>query len=500
MDVEVNGGRPAVARASAVVTTPITEDQRPGTAAKRVMEEERIAPQERRAAGRDLRSAARRSSHGKWTAPPGRRDPVSLLEEQATHRVPTLVPIRYGRMLASPLAFLRGAAIVMASDLAGTPTSGLGVQACGDAHLLNFGLWATPERHLFFGLNDFDESHPGPFEWDVKRLATSIVVAARDRGFDGAAQASAARAATRTYREKMLEYAEMRFLEIWYSRIEVDEVMRAARDEMEKKRPRKVEKKGLKKAEKVIKEARARTQLGALSRFAEQVDGTWRIKLEPPLIVRDPETEQLAEQLPDCFAQYSASLRIDGRELLSRYRFVDFARKVVGVGSVGTETFMLLLMGDKDDDPLFLQLKEAHRPVLEPFTAKSRHQHQGERVVAGQRLTQTASDSLLGWLKGPGDLKDCYMRQLRDMKGSADIETMLPPHLTAYAQLCGWNLARAHARTGDAVALAGYLGKGNSFDHAIERFAVAYADQNEQDYEALVAAAKSGRIEVEEGV
>jgi uncharacterized protein (DUF2252 family) len=292
----------------------------------------------------------------------------------------------------------------------------------------------------------------------------------------------------------------MGFLEVWYSRIEVDEVMEAARSRMDKKGSKKAEKKGLKKAEKTIEKARAHTHLGALSRFAKQVKGRWRIKLEPPLIVRDPETEQLAEHLAQSFAQYSASLRIDGRELLSRYRFADFARKVVGVGSVGTETFMLLLMGDKDDDPLFLQLKEAHRSVLEPFTAKSRFGHHGERVVTGQRLIQTASDSLLGWLTGPRGLKDCYMRQLRDMKGSADIETMLPPHLSAYAELCGWNLARAHARTGDAAAMAGYLGSGKSFEHAIERFAVAYADQNEKDYGALVSAAKSGRIEVEEGV
>jgi uncharacterized protein (DUF2252 family) len=462
------------------------------------MEEERLTTEKRRAAGRDLRSAAPRSSHGEWTAPRDRTDPVSLLEEQARDRVTDLVPIRHARMLDSPLAFLRGSAIVMASDLAGTPTSGLGVQACGDAHLLNFGIWATPERHLFFGLNDFDESHPGPFEWDVKRLAASIVVAARDRGFVDAAQAFAARAAARTYREKMLEYAEMGFLDVWYSRIEVDEVMRAAR--RAEHGLKKAEKKGLKKAEKAIEKARTRTNLGALSRFAEQVDGRWRIKLEPPLIMRDPDTDQLTEDLAESFAQYSASLRVDGRELLSRYRFADFVRKVVGVGSVGTQTFMLLLMGERDDDPLFLQLKEAHRSVLEPFTAKSRFRHHGERVVTGQRLTQTASDSLLGWLTGPRGLKDSYVRQLRDMKGSADIATMLPPHLSAYSKLCGWNLARAHARTGDAAALAGYLGAGNSFDHAIERFAVAYADQNERDYGTFVSAAKSGRIEVEEGV
>jgi uncharacterized protein (DUF2252 family) len=462
----------------------------------RVMEEERLTPEKRRTAGRHLRAAAPRSSHGEWTAPADRPDPVSLLEEQTRGRVPDLVPIRYGRMLASPFAFLRGSAVVMASDLAGTPTSGLEVQACGDAHLLNFQMFATPERHLFFGLNDFDESHPGPFEWDVKRLATSIVVAARDRGFVDADQAFAALAAARTYREKMLEYAEMRFLEVWYSRIDVDEVMQAARSKMDKKELSKAEMKGLKRAEKAIDKARARTNLGALSRFAEQVDGTWRIKLEPPLIVSYPQTEQIA----DCFAQYSASLQPHRRRLLSRYRFVDVARKVVGVGSVGTETLMFLLMGDKDDDPLFLQLKEAERSVLEPFTAMSRFRHQGERVVAGQRLTQTASDAFLGWLSGPRGVKDCYMRQLRDMKGSVNVETMLPRHLTAYAELCGWNLARAHARTGDAAAMAGYLGIGSSFDHAIEHFAVAYADQNETDYAALVAAAESGRIGVEEGV
>src|SRR4051812_461607 len=480
------------------LTAPITEDQRPRTVAKRVMKEDRLTPEKRRAAGHGLRSAAPRSSHGEWTAPADRPDPVSLLEEQASDRVPELVPIRYGRMLESPLAFLRGSAIVMASDLAGTPTSGVRVQACGDAHLLNFGIWATPERHLFFGLNDFDESHPGPFEWDVKRLAASIVVAARDRGFADADQAFAARAAARTYREKMLEYAVMGFVEVWYSRIEVDEVMRAAR--RDKHRLKKSERKGLKKAEKAIAKARSRTNLGALSRFAEQVDGRWRIKLEPPLIVRDPDVDQLTEDLAESFAQYSASLRVDGRELLSRYRFADLARKVVGVGSVGTQTYMLLLMGDKDDDPLFLQLKEAQPSVLEPFTAESRFSHHGERVVTGQRLTQTASDFLLGWLAGPRGVEDCYIRQLRDMKGSVDIETMLPRDLSAYAALCGWNLARAHARTGDAVAMAGYLGAGNSFDHAIERFALAYADQNEKDYRALVSAAKCGRIEVEQGV
>jgi len=253
-------------------------------------------------------------------------------------------------------------------------------------------------------------------------------------------------------------------------------------------------------AEKAIGKARAHTNLGALSRFAEQVDGTWRIKLEPPLIVRYPQTEEIAEHIAQSFAQYSASLQPDRRHLLSRYRFVDVARKVVGVGSVGTEALMFLLMGDKDDDPLFLQLKEAHRSVIEPFTAKSRFRHQGERVVAGQRLTQTASDGFLGWLSGPTGVEDCYMRQLRDMKGSANIERMLPLHLSAYAELCGWNLARAHARTGDAAAMAGYLGTGKSFDRAIEHFAVAYADQNEKDYGALVAAAKSGRIEVAEGV
>jgi uncharacterized protein (DUF2252 family) len=482
------------------ITTPSTEDQPPRTAAQRVMEGERLTPEKRRAAGRDLRSAAPRSSHGEWTAPPDRPDPVSLLEEQAEDRVPDLVPIRYGRMLASPFSFLRGSAIVMASDLAGTPASGLWVQACGDAHLMNFGMWATPERHLFFGLNDFDESHPGPFEWDVKRLATSIVVAARDRGFGDDAQASAARAAARTYRKKMLEYAEMGFLEIWYSRIEVDEVMRAARSALHKKGLKKTEKKGLKNAEKAIKRARARTHLGALSRFAEQVDGTWRIKLEPPLIVRDPETEQLAEHLAASFAEYSASLRVDGRELLSRYRFVDFARQGGRRGLRGHRDVHAPADGRQGRRPAVPPAQGSASVGARAVLGESRFRHQGERVVTGQRLTQTASDSLLGWLKGPRGLKDCYMRQLRDMKGSADIETMLPRHLTAYAELCGWNLARAHARTGDAAAMAGYLGTGHSFDHAIEHFAVAYADQNEKDYGALVTAAESGRIEVEEGV
>jgi uncharacterized protein (DUF2252 family) len=473
-------------------TAATAKDKEPTTAGERIIAEERMTPEERRAAGRERRSAVPRSSHGEWTAPADRLDPVSLLEQQAEDRVPDLVPIRYGRMLASPFTFLRGAAAVMAFDLSRTPTSSIQVQACGDAHLLNFGLFATPERHLFFGLNDFDETHPAPFEWDLKRLATSIVAAARDRAFNDAAQAFAARAAARSYRERMLEFAEMGFLEVWYSRIDVDELMQTARRDLDKKM--------LKKTEKAIQKARARTNLGALSRFAEQVDGTWRIKLEPPLIVRHSEAEHPAAQLAEIYAQYSASLRADQRELLSRYRFVDFARKVVGVGSVGTETFMFLLMGDKDDDPLFLQLKEADRSVLEPYTARSDFRNQGERVVTGQRLTEAASDSFLGWLKGARGEKDCYVRQLRDMKGSVTIETMLPPDLSKYAQLCGSALARAHARTGDAAAIAGYIGTGNSFDQAIERFAVAYADQNEHDYDALAAAGESGRIEAQEGV
>jgi uncharacterized protein (DUF2252 family) len=469
--------------------TRIARDQQPPSAGKRVITKERVRPEERRAAGRELRSTAPRSSHGEWSAPPDRPDPVALLEEQASRRVPDLVPIRYGRMLASPFAFLRGAAIVMASDLAHTATTGLEVQACGDAHLLNFGMFATPERHLFFGLNDFDETHPAPFEWDVKRLAASIVVVARDRDFGDEAQAYAVRAAARSYRRRMLEYAQMGILEVWYSRIDVDELMQAMRGHIGKKLVKQAQRK-----------ARTHTQLGALSRFAEAVDGGWRIKLEPPLIVRYPETEDLAEHLAESFAQYSMSLQAHQRELLSRYSFVDFARKVVGVGSVGTETFMFLLMGHRDDDPLFLQLREADRSVLEPFTAKCLFRHQGERVVTGQRLTQAASDSFLGWLKGLKGKKDCYMRQLRDMKGSANVETMLPPHLSAYAELCGWALARAHARTGDPAAIAGYLGTGNSFDHAIQEFAIAYADQNERDYEALLAARKSGRIEAQEGI
>jgi uncharacterized protein (DUF2252 family) len=464
----------------------------PATAGDRLLAEARVPPAIRRAAGRELRSATPRSSHAEWAAPAGRPDPVSLLEQQAQHRVPDLVPIRYGRMLVAPFTFLRGAAVVMASDLSHTPTTGLEVQACGDAHLLNFGMFATPERHLFFGVNDFDETHPAPFEWDVKRLATSIVVAGRDRGFVDEAQAFAARAAARTYREKMLEFAEMRALEVWYSRIDVDELARTMHGELNRK--------VRKRAEKAVEKARSRTNLGALGRFAEDVDGTWRIKVEPPLIVRFPDTEDLTEQAAGSFAQYSASLQADQRQLLSRYRLVDFARKVVGVGSVGTETFMFLLMGDRDDDPLFLQLKEADRSVLEDFTANCRFDHQGERVVTGQRLTQAASDSFLGWLKGPEGDKDYYMRQLRDMKGSAPVETMLPPELSAYARLCGWALARAHARAGDPAAIAGYLGTGNSFDHAIQAFAVAYADQNERDYDTLVAARKSGRIDAREDV
>jgi uncharacterized protein (DUF2252 family) len=453
-----------------------------------------MAPRpDRRAGGRARRSVASRSSHAVWQAPAARPDPVALLETQSATRVPELVPIRYGRMLDSPFAFLRGSAIVMAADLSTTPAAGLVVQACGDAHVANFGIFATPERRLVFDVNDFDETHPAPFEWDVKRLAASVAVVARERGFGAPAGRDAAQAVGRRYREAMATYAGMAFLDVWYSRIDVDEAMKDMRSEVPRKQ--------LARVEKLVGKARTRTNLGALARFAEQVDGTWRIKPEPPLIVRYPQSDEVAERLAQGFAAYRASLQADRRALLARYRFVDFARKVVGVGSVGTEAFMFLLMGDRDDDPLFLQLKEADRSVLEPYTAASRFRNQGARVVTGQRLMQAASDAFLGWLKGGAPRQiDSYVRQLRDMKGSTDLDKIRRSALGGYAELCAAALARAHARTGDASAIAGYLGGSDAFDTAIARFADAYADQTERDFEALAAAAKSGRIDARSGV
>ncbi len=431
-------------------------------------------------------------SHAQWAPPQDRPDPVAALEEQAKARVPDLVPIRHGRMAASPFAYFRGAAAVMAWDLAHTPTTDIRVQACGDAHLLNFGMFAAPDRRLVFDVNDFDETLPAPFDWDVKRLAASFAVAARDNGFPDRDAHTAARLAVRSYRAEMANYAAMRFLKVWYSRIDVEEVSRlfdALQPETAVRRRRQD-----------IAKAQRRTSLKTFLKMCDQVEGQYRIRPAHPVIVRFPIElyPGVLEELRSAIALYQDTLAEDRREVLRRYYFGDFARKVVGVGSVGLEAFVMLLLGDRDDEPLFLQLKEAQESVLAPFAGHSEYQHQGERVVRGQRLTQAAADPFLGWTSS-GEatgtpVKEYYVRQLRDMKGSMSVPLMDPLQLDYYGRLCGWALARAHARTARATVISGYVGSSEDFDHAIADFAIAYADQNEKDYRRLLEAISAGRV------
>ena len=433
-----------------------------------------------------------RSSHAQWAPPEDRPDPVAVLEEQARIRVADLIPIRYGRMAASPFAYFRGAAAPMAWDLAHTPTTDIRVQACGDAHLLNFGMYAAPDRRLVFDVNDFDETLPAPFDWDVKRLAASFAVAARDNGFKDRDAHTAARLTARSYRTEMANYAAMRFLKVWYSRIDIDEVSRLF-DAVQSK-------KAVRRRHRDIEKARRRTSLQAFLKMCDQVEGQYRIRPAHPVIVRFPIERYpgVRDELRHAVALYQQTLDADRREVLRRYYFGDFARKVVGVGSVGTEAFIMLLIGDRPDEPLFLQVKEAQVSVLAPFAGPGEYQHQGERVVIGQRLTQAASDPFLGWTRGIESTgtasKEYYVRQMRDMKGSMSVPLMDPLQLDYYGRLCGWALARAHARTGRASVISGYLGSSEDFDQAIADFAIAYADQNEQDYQRLLQAVSAGRV------
>jgi len=404
-------------------------------------------------------------------------------------------------MIASPFAYFRGAAAPMAWDLAHTPTSGIRVQACGDAHLLNFGMFAAPDRRLVFDVNDFDETLPAPFEWDVKRLAASFAVAARDKEFSERDARTAAQVAVHSYRTEMANYAAMRFLKVWYSRIDVDEVTRLF-DALQPKT-------AVRRRRRDIANAHRRTSLKAFLKMCDQVEGQYRIRPAHPVIVRFPieRHPEILEELRHAIALYQETMPADRCEVLSRYYFGDFARKVVGVGSVGTEAFILLLLGDRADEPLFLQLKEAQESVLAPFAGKSEFKHQGERVVRGQQLTQAASDPFLGWTTGTGTVgtgskgrrrassKDYYVRQLRDMKGSMSVSLMDPHQLSYYGRLCGWALARAHARTGRATMISGYLGGSDDFDDAIADFAVAYAEQNERDYRRLLDAVSAAEVE-----
>jgi uncharacterized protein (DUF2252 family) len=445
--------------------------------------------QQRHERGRAARRLVPRGSHAQWAQMPDRPDPVDLLEAQARDRIPELMPIRYGRMMASPFAFLRGSTIVMAQDLAGTPKSGIQAQLCGDAHLLNFGAYASPERALLFDLNDFDETLPGPWEWDIKRLAVSFVVAGRDNGFDASDCHGAARAVTASYRQRMTEFSEMGELEVWYSRIGEEEVKGLLTEA-------RAGKKTTKKLSKNVRKTRGRDSLQALSKLTRVVDGRRMIDDDPPLLVRIPEGDELRGQVYAILESYKRTLQEDRRHLLERFRFVDAARKVVGVGSVGTRAYVVLLEGRDQDDPLFLQVKEAGASVLERYVESSPYEHHedhGHRVVAGQRLMQAASDIFLGWFRAT-ESRDFYWRQLKDMKGSAKVESMSSEELVLYARLCGWALARAHARSGDRVSIAAYLGKSERFDVAIADFADAYADQNERDHAALCAAVKSGRV------
>ena len=450
--------------------------------------------------GRDARQRAPRSSHADWEPAPDRRHPVDVLEEQSLTRLPELVPLRYDRMRESPFAFCRGAAAIMAADLAPTPASGIAVQLCGDGHLANFGAFASPDRRLVFDMNDFDETLPGPWEWDVKRLAASTVVAARDLGFQPKVRRAVALAAVRAYRSTMRALAPMRTLDIWYAREEADEVVKRLRMRFSKARVGRVERD--------LRRARRKDSLRALAKLSERADGTRRIVSDPPLVVplRDlaPEigTDQVRAGMQEMMERYRASLRPDVRRILDGYEFVDLARKVVGVGSVGTRAWVVMLLGHDDSDPLFLQAKEAQASVLQPYAARSAFRHHGRRVVEGQRLLQPASDVMLGWTSSDGVdgvPREYYIRQLWDWKLSADLESMRPDGLTAYGELCGATLARGHARSGDRVAIAGYLGSGARFDEAVAEFAERYADQNERDYDALVEAIESGRVAVTSG-
>ncbi len=497
---------------------------------------------ERKARGEQARDRTPPSSHSGWRPAADRPDPVSLLEEQDVTREPDLVPVRHGRMMVSPFTFYRGAARIMAADLAATPVAGLGAQLCGDAHLSNFGAFASPERRLLFDLNDFDETLPGPFEYDVKRMAASFTIAARNNGFSKADARAATLASVTAYREAMATFAQMRTMDIWYAHLDEDELMAAARVALselrgdmgtvkkeEKRDKRAGQAKAAKKeakqevrvraeekearaaekrAQKTLAKARTRDSLQALSKLCELVDGQYRIVSQPPIVVpaRDLASthglspDDVVPVIHEQFRAYRATLQDDRRHLLERFQVVDAARKVVGVGSVGTRAFIVLLQGRDTGDPLFLQIKEATASVLEAYLPKSRYRQHGERVVQGQRMMQAASDIYLGWTKGLDVNRHFYWRQLRDMKGSAEVEAMKVPGLTFYGRICGWTLARAHARSGDPIAIAGYLGAGDEFDKAITDFSLAYSDQNERDYEDFIKAIRSGRLEAREGV
>jgi uncharacterized protein (DUF2252 family) len=463
----------------------------------------RLTPAESAARGKTARAEVPRQSHAAFDPSPDRPDPIGLLEEQAKSRVPELVPVRWGRMMVSPFTFFRGAALPMASDLAGTPVSGLAVQACGDAHLSNFGIFGSAERRLMFDVNDFDETLPGPWEWDVKRLAASLEVAARGNGFPAKQRRGIVAASVARYRQAMRDFAGKTNLDVWYAHVDMDELRKQFESQLQP-RQRKLVQKGLAKA-------RTRDSMQAVDKLTQIVGGRPRIISDPPLLVpleelTPAETDRAAieEWFNHLIGKYQRTLETDRRYLLERYEFGDIARKVVGVGSVGTRCWIVLMLGRDDADPLFLQVKEAEASVLSRFVGASKFANQGQRVVAGQRLMQASSDIFLGWQRTEAGLdgrpRDFYIRQLRDWKLSVDIENILPSGMQLYGELCGWTLARAHARSGDRIAIAAYLGGSDAFDQAITAFAAAYADQNERDHQSLVDAVSSGRILAERDV
>jgi uncharacterized protein (DUF2252 family) len=487
--------------------------------------------EDRQTIGEQARENTPISSQAGWAPAAGRPDPVELLIEQNATREADLVPVRHGRMTVSPFTFYRGAAKLMASDLATTPMAGLVVQLCGDAHLSNFGGFASPERQLLFGLNDFDETLPGPFEYDLKRMAASFTIAARNNRFTPADVRAVTVESVKAYRSGMADLAAMHTLDIWYAHMTEHDIQDAIRAIQESSNSRKKPAKGktgkkkqgaskadkadaaliaeaAKRANKTMRKAHTRDSLGALAKFAEVVDGRQRIVSQPPVIIplRDLAAsyemthDEARDAVEEQFRVYKATLSNDRRQMLDRFTIVDMARKVVGVGSVGTRAFMVLLQGRDSGDPLFLQVKEAAASVLEDHLPKSRYNTPGQRVVEGQRLMQAASDIFLGWTRGVQANRYYYWRQLRDMKASAEVELMSPVGMMSYARMCGWTLARAHARSGDPIAIAEYLGSGGAFDNAIADFSARYADQNQRDYDAFVKAIADGRIQAVSGI
>jgi uncharacterized protein (DUF2252 family) len=461
---------------------------------------EQLSRADRAARGKDARTVAPLESHAEFRPARG-RDPVGLLLGQAASRVPELVPVRHGRMMVSPFTYYRGAALPMAADLANTPAAGLRVQVCGDAHLSNFGAFASPERQLVFDVNDFDETLPGPFEWDVKRLAASLIVAGRDNGFTAKASRKMALAAAEGYRTAMRGFAEQPFLDVWYACMDVEPALAQVKSEIKAKR--------VKMFQKLVAKAHTKDSTSALEKLTAEIDGERRIISDPPTIVpveelfANVQAATIYEQIGLVVSKYKRSLQSDRRHLLNEFTLVHVARKVVGVGSVGTRAWIALMDAADGVEPLVLQAKEAQPSVLAEYAGRSRYANEGERVVAGQHLMQAQSDIFLGWTRvsGPDGVdRDFYVRQLRDWKFSVPIEVMLPPGLTVYARLCGWTLARAHARSGDRVALAAYLGGSAKFDNAIADFAETYADQNELDYAAFQAAVADGKAEAIAGV